>query len=71
MTDELLPCPLCGGDAEWVTTQGVRSPWSMVMLDALGTSVQCTRCGCTVPSKMSLDDARDAWNARAWREVER
>ena len=61
---ELLPCPLCGADAEWVTTHGIRSPWSMVRLDALGTSVQCMECGCTIPAKMSLDEARDAWNRR-------
>lgn len=65
MSDELKPCPLCGGDAEWVTTQGIRSPWSMVMLDALGTSVQCSKCGCTVPSAMDFDDAKERWNRRA------
>ena len=64
MSELLLPCPLCGADAEWVTTHGIRSPWSMVRLDALGTSVQCMECGCTIPAKMSLDEARDAWNRR-------
>lgn len=61
---ELRPCPLCGGEAEWVTTQGVRPPWSMVCLDALGTSVQCRECGCTVPSGMDLGEVRDRWNRR-------
>lgn len=66
MTDapDLLPCPLCGGEAEWVTTQGIRDPWSMVCLDTLGTSVQCGECGCTIPSGMDLEDVRDRWNGR-------
>lgn len=66
MSDEikLERCPFCGGAAEWVTTQGVRAPWSMVCLDALGTSVQCRKCGCTVPSGMDLEEVRDRWNRR-------
>ena len=63
-TEELPPCPFCGGDAEWVTTQGIRDPWSMVCLDALGTSVQCRECGCTVPSGVDLEEVRDRWNRR-------
>lgn len=65
MSDELLSCPFCGGEAVWVTTQGIRSPWSMVCLDALGTSVQCGKCGGTIPSGMDLGEVRERWNRRA------
>ena len=48
----------------------VRSPWSMACLDALGTSVQCRECGCTVPSGMDLEEVRERWNRRPGDAIE-
>ena len=64
MTD-LLPCPLCGGDAEYMHVTGVRAPWSRVQADALAVTVVCTECGCTIPSSMSEGRATESWNRRA------
>ena len=65
MRTELLPCPFCGGEAKPRTTSGIRSPWSMVQLDAMGVTVACSECGATIPSCMTEAEAVAAWNARA------
>ena len=62
---DLLPCPLCGGEAEYVATSQIRDPWYTWGLDAIGCTVQCAECGCTIPSGMSMKVVADAWNRRA------
>ena len=62
---KLKKCPFCGGRPEYRVTNYVGAPWSNVGLDALGTTIVCTDCGCTIPSKMATDDAEVAWNRRA------
>lgn len=65
MSDELKPCPLCGGHAVWVSTPGVRWPWSEVQLDVMGFTAVCNECGCTIPSMMCPEDVPKVWNRRA------
>lgn len=65
MTEELKPCPLCGSDAKYEQTSQVRGPWSYAGLNAMGITVICTRCGCTIPSGMYQEDVTKRWNRRA------
>lgn len=65
MAVTLLSCPLCGGDAHFVQTTFLGSPWSRWGYDALGVSVACRLCGCTIPSRMYEGDAAADWNKRS------
>ena len=56
MSDDLLPCPFCGGEAyidgtSWTTRDGKDQSW-----------VTCMKCGTYGPSST---DAIAAWNRRA------
>ena len=62
---ELKPCPLCGGEAEYLHVSGIRHPWSGVQADALAMTVHCTRCGCTIPSDINQGRITELWNRRA------
>ena len=62
---ELKPCPLCGGDAEYRRTSQVKWPWDRVGCDAIGITVVCTRCGCTIPSDIVQERVAEHWNRRA------
>ena len=62
---DLKPCPFCGGEAEYRYVSGIRHPWSGVQADALAITVNCIRCGATIPSGMSQERVTDAWNRRA------
>jgi Lar family restriction alleviation protein len=62
---ELRPCPFCGGEAEYRHVSGIRHPWSGVQADALAITVNCIRCGATIPSGMSQERVTAAWNRRA------
>lgn len=60
MSDELLPCPFCGGEAEIVHTPKVipYEPWW----------IRCSFCEATTPkykSETAKADAIAAWNRRA------
>lgn len=61
----LKPCPLCGGKAEYLHVGGIRHPWSGVQADALAVTVQCPRCGCTIPSDRDQGVVTKLWNRRA------
>ena len=65
MSDELRPCPFCGGEAEYRHVGGIRHPWSDVQLGALAITVNCTRCGATIPSGTVQSTVADAWNRRS------
>ena len=57
MSEELKPCPFCGGEARFETYGGT------------ACAVVCQTCGCGTPT-MRLDDgmiAADLWNHRAER----
>ncbi len=57
MSEELKPCPFCGGEARFETYGGT------------ACAVVCQTCGCGTPT-MRLDDgmiAADLWNRRAER----
>lgn len=57
MSEELKPCPFCGGEARFETYGGT------------ACAVVCQTCGCGTPT-MLLDDgmiAADLWNHRAER----
>lgn len=53
MSEELKPCPMCGGEAR--EFHGV---------NGIGNSVECLSCGVSI-SKPNIDDAIKAWNRRA------
>lgn len=61
----LLPCPLCDGNARFEDTSSIRGPWSSWGMSALGYTVICCSCGCTIPSCMSKERAAEVWNRRA------
>lgn len=50
--DKLLPCPFCGGEAEYGVTMA-------------GEEVYCIRCGAAMPRQTSRAAAECAWNTRA------
>lgn len=54
MSDELLPCPFCGGTEQKVKSSG---RW--------GWFVSC-KCCAVGPSAGSRDEAIDAWNRRCY-----
>ena len=60
----LKSCPLCKGEAVFDYVSQVRSPWSRVGIDSMGFTVRCVRCGCTIPSKMTREQAAFTWNTR-------
>lgn len=64
-TEELKPCPFCGGKAEFRHVSGIRHPWSGVQANALAVTINCTRCGATLPSSMSQERVTAAWNRRS------
>ena len=59
MTNELKPCPFCGGKAEYRAAKYVRT--------AFRHSVVCLDCFASIPPKDSEQEAIEAWNTRAER----
>lgn len=57
MSDELRPCPFCGGEAEFETYGGT------------ACAVTCRKCRCGTPTVRLNDGERavEAWNRRAGR----
>lgn len=62
---KLKKCPLCGGIALYQPTTQIKAPWKPEGLDAMGVSVVCQTCGCTIPSELDADKAAGVWNKRA------
>lgn len=68
MTNELKPCPFCGGEAEFYPAACIEQGWYIA-------TVQCVSCAAQVCSKHGLDrteqeaneSAIEAWNTRAER----
>lgn len=67
---ELLPCPFCAGDAEYLHVGGIRHPWSGVQADALAITVCCAKCGATIPSGTVQEEVAGRWNRRGGWEGE-
>lgn len=59
MSNELKPCPFCGGEAEYRAAKYVRT--------AFKHSVVCLDCFASIPPKDSKHEAINAWNTRAER----
>lgn len=59
MTNELKPCPFCGGEAEYRAAKYVRT--------AFKHSVVCLECFASIPPKDSKHEAINAWNTRVER----
>ncbi len=53
MSDKLLPCPHCGGEA---------TPY--VNIEVTKWIVACDECGASVPEESSEEEAAAAWNRR-------
>ena len=53
MSDELKPCPFCGGEAEMREGSSTK-PY-----------IRCKRCGCRTGSSRYRGNLAKAWNARA------
>ena len=62
-------CPLCGGEAAYQEVGQVRGPWWPAGMDALGVTVVCRECGCTIPSFMDEERAAERWNLRVTRRA--
>ncbi len=72
MSDELKPCPFCGGEAdawEYEDEQDVLDPISLGYIDTRCITWYCVGCeSCEMStSRLSRDDAVTAWNTRAER----
>lgn len=70
MSDDLKPCPFCGGEAkywEYEDERDVFDPISLGWVDTHYFTVHCVGCeSCEIViSRLSKDDAVAAWNARA------
>ena len=53
MTEELKPCPFCGGEAKLTDLTQAPESW-----------VECTECGARTRFFSNSEEAADAWNAR-------
>lgn len=60
MDDDMLPCPFCGGSAEWEYYDWI--PETGDGDDGTGM-VSCTSCGIGTP-RTDRDDALSLWNSR-------
>ena len=58
MTDTLLPCPFCGGEARYGMTFA-------------GEEVYCSECSAAMPRKTTEAEAVAAWNTRTERTCRR
>lgn len=58
MSDEIKPCPFCGGEAEYGLTMA-------------GEEVYCTACYANMPRMTTADEAIGRWNARSERTCRR
>lgn len=72
MSDDLKPCPFCGGEAnawEYEDEQDVLDPTSLGWIGTRCITWHCVGCeSCEISiSRLSKDDAEAAWNARAER----
>ncbi len=55
MSENLKPCPFCGGEAELVTN---------INFDAVWAECKSDGCGCEIVGKRTKMDAIDNWNTR-------
>lgn len=73
-TNELKPCPFCGGDAKTYDYEGKRDiydPDTLGYVDAeyfTRWGCGCEVCGAMVHEKRSEAEAIEAWNTRAERD---
>ena len=67
MSEELKPCPFCGGEAKFVESRDSVIPGK---LEVVAWNVQCSKCGAsTLPNNYYGDkkEAANRWNTRAER----
>lgn len=62
MTNDLYPCPFCGGAGAMLELQNPEDPSTY--------AVQCTRCRATGAEKDSALQAAHAWNKRLWASID-
>ena len=62
MTNDLYPCPFCGGAGAMLELQNPEDPSTY--------AVQCTRCRATGAEKDSALQAAHAWNKRPWASID-
>lgn len=58
----LKPCPFCGGEAE---RAHLRKRWHSALGWYRPVYIRCKVCGATSPVKITVENAREAWNRRA------
>ena len=59
MTEELKPCPFCGGEAHMIRDKLTTSPKREIYY-----RVVCSKCPCVIGVFMYEDEAVEAWNRR-------
>lgn len=70
-TNELMPCPFCGGRAKTYDYEGERDIYDPDTLGYVDTEhftrwgCGCEVCGAMVPEKRSEAESIEAWNTRA------
>ena len=61
MTEELKPCPFCGGEAETFNPfDNIAGTWCVI----------CCECACASGFEQTETEATEAWNTRAERTCE-
>ena len=66
MTETLLPCPFCGGEARVIVADEVTDAGCEEATVPL-YAASCPYCGARGPMALSEDEAVEAWNRRAER----
>ena len=69
MTQELKPCPFCGGEAEYFELSWATTAFSGHMYASPFWQIRCKDCRATLGDFKTKQDAFDAWNTRANDEV--
>ena len=64
MSKNLMPCPLCGGKAQFIEIEPHTHTYATFMPDCTGEAfIECTKCSCSIAAN-SVQEAVDMWNRR-------